>query len=664
MSIIRRLIFLLACWAALAAWATADPPPLISRAGLFAPPQRMSPRISPDGNHLAYLAPHEGVMNVWVRTMGEADDRPVTRDRRGGIPGFQWASDSRHIFFLQDPAGEGQWHIQATDFQDETRQVFDMTPLPGVTARFIAASPRVPTKILIGLNVESPDIYDVYELDFVQGKLKLHTKNPGGIVHWVVDDRLQVLGGTVIEANGGGTLIIRRSPEDDWHSLLVYGPDDIARFVSLAPGNQSVYVVHNMKTEYTGLYRIHLAGPREETIFASAEGDLGHLLLDPLGQTPLAVTVHHQRHEWKALSPTVKDDLEAIRALGAGDFDIISRDADDNRWIMAHRQDNAPLEYFVFYRATKTGVRLFSQQPDLAAATLSLTQPYIIPARDGRDLVAYLTLPQGVPARNLPTVVVVHGGPWDRDEWGFNPLHQWLANRGYAVLSVNYRGSTGLGKSYLTAGHGQWADGIPADLADAVGWAVREGFADKSRVGIMGISFGGYAALMSVVRHPDVYAYAVDIVGYKDLRTLIDSIPAGWTPMRNMFRTRVGDWEKEPELFGEMSPLNGAAKIQRPVFIAQGARDLRVRADEARRMVQAIRQAGGTADYLEFADEGHDFENLSNRLALFAAVEEFLARQIGGRVQPPAAAEEAILDQARQALPAASAPATPPENRP
>ncbi|MBN2432408.1 MAG: S9 family peptidase [Acidobacteria bacterium] len=664
MSITRRLIIQMVCWAALAAWTAAEPPPLIPRAELFAPPQRLSPRISPDGSYLAYLAPYEGVMNIWIRTIGEADDRPVTRDSRGGIPSFQWAWDSRYIFFLQDPAGEGQWHVQATDFQDETRQIFDMTPLPGVAARFIAASPRIPNKILIGLNVESPDIYDVYELDFVQGKLKLHIKNPGGIVHWVVDDRLQVLGGTVIEANGGGTLIIRRSPEDDWHSLLVYGPDDIARFISFAPGNQSVYVVHNMKTEYTGLYRIHLAGPHEESVFTGTESDLDYLLLDVLGQTPLAVTVHHLRHDWKVLSPAVKDDLEAIRALGPGDFDIISRDADDNRWILAHRQDNVPLEYFVFYRATKTGVRLFSQQPDLAAATLSLTQPYIISARDGKDLVAYLTLPQGIPARNLPMVVVVHGGPWDRDEWGFNPLHQWLANRGYAVLAVNYRGSTGLGKSHLTAGHGQWGDGMLADLADATGWAIREGFADKARVGIMGTSFGGYAALMSVVRHPDIYCCAVDIVGYKNLLTLIDSIPAGWTPMRNMFRIRVGDWEKVPDFFRENSPVTQAAKIRPAVLIAQGARDTRVRAEEARRTVQAIRQAGGTVTYLEFSDEGHEFGHPTNRLALYAAVEDFLAERLGGRSEPAAPSETSILDQARAALPAGKEPEKCPENRP
>jgi acetyl esterase/lipase len=655
MRIRSRLFIQTLLWGIMFSGVAAELPPLVSRATLFGPPQNMSPRISPDGNHLAYLAPHNGVMNIWVRTVGEVDDRVITNDTKGGIPGFQWAWNSRLIFFLQDPAGQDQWHVQATDIQDESRQVFDMTPLPGVTARFIATSPKVPTKLLIGLNADSPDIFDVYELDFVEGKLKLHTRNPGGIVHWVVDDRLRVVGGTVIEANGGGMFIVRLPGEENWHPLLVYKPENIARFVSFVPDEKTAFVVHNMKREYTGLYRIRLEGPVEETVFESEEGDLGNLLLDSLGRRPMAATVHHLRHEWHAINPAVKDDLDAIRNLGQGDFDIVSRDADDNRWILSHRQDNAPLEYYVFYRSTKTGVRLFSQQPELDKVTLTLMQPYECTARDGTDLVVYLTLPQGIAARNLPLVAVVHGGPWDRDEWGLNPLHQWLANRGYAVLSVNYRGSTGLGKSFLKAGNGQWGDAILTDIADGVRWAVNQGFAAADKVAVMGISFGGYAALMSAINHPDVYRCAVDIVGYNNLLTLIDSIPAGWTPMRTMFRDRVGDWEKNPDLFRRISPVNQAGKLGLPLFIAQGAKDMRVRAEETRRMVVAARGNGAPVTYLEFADEGHDFANTENRMALYAAVEKFLADHLSGRCEPPLPEEKSVLDKAADALPATPA---------
>ncbi len=620
-------------------------PDLIPRDVLFGNPENTQPQISPDGNFLAYLAPLDGVMNIWVRTLGKKNDRAITADKHRGIRGYGWAWDDEHIIYVQDKDGDENWHINAVVFRNPDAEPRDLTPFDGVQARFVKASKRIPGKMLIQMNKDNPQAHDVYMLDIKSGELTFENKNPGNVLGWTANDDLVVLASTAMNADGGSTILLRKNADADWKPFITHGPDESAGLAAFGGDGMYAYVEHNLKSDKACLFRVNLETFEEELVFEPEKADTGGVFTDPDTHKPLAVSTNYLRKKWHILDDSIRGDFDAIAAIREGDFSVISRDRENSTWLLAFTTDNGPVYYYSYDRGTREAAFLFSNRPELESLELADMKPVVIPARDGMELVCYLTLPKGLDHANLPLVLLVHGGPWARDAWGYDPMHQWLSNRGYAVMAVNFRGSTGFGKEYLNAGNREWAAKMHDDLIDAVNWAVEKGYTDADKVAIMGGSYGGYATLVGAAFTPDVFCCGVDIVGPSNIMTLIESIPPYWAPMLNMFKHRMGDWEKEPEYIKSISPLFKADEIKIPLLIGQGKNDPRVKVREALQIVEALEKKGRDVMYIEFPDEGHGFARPENNKAFNAAVESFLARHLNGRCQPASVEEQELLDK-------------------
>jgi dipeptidyl aminopeptidase/acylaminoacyl peptidase len=389
-----------------------------------------------------------------------------------------------------------------------------------------------------------------------------------------------------------------------------------------------MFISSSLGADTSELRLLRLDDASETTLASDACVDVDEVLVHPTKRTVQAVGFTRSRLEWTTLDPDIAGDFERIAAAHPGDFHLVSRDLADRTWIVLYVRDTAPAAYYTYDRASGETSFLFTTRPALEKAVLAPMVPVDIPSRDGLTLVSYLTLPVGAEPQGLPLVLNVHGGPWARDVWGYDPEAQWLANRGFACLQVNFRGSTGFGKRFLHAADREWGAKMHDDLLDAVSWAVGEGYADPKRVAIYGGSYGGYAALVGAAFTPDVFACAVDIVGPSSLRTLIASIPPYWEPLRRMFTQRIGDPETEPDFLDERSPLTRADAIRCPLLIAQGANDPRVKQAESEQIVAALREHGTPVEYLLFEDEGHGFARPENRLRFYEAAERFLAQHL------------------------------------
>jgi dipeptidyl aminopeptidase/acylaminoacyl peptidase len=437
-------------------------------------------------------------------------------------------------------------------------------------------------------------------------------------------------------ADGGMQVRYRTDDKADWKPAITWGIEDAdGRVIGFTADGKSLWLESSAGRDTLSVVKHDLESGKEELIASDPHADAGQVLFNPLTFEVEAVAFNRERVHWKAIDPKVADDLKVLQEGAPGELSVVNRDRDLQKWVVSYQADVHPADYYLYDRGAKKLTHLFASRPELAKYKLAPMKPVVLRSRDGLELVSYLTLPVGVEAEKLPLVLMVHGGPWARDSWGFDPQAQWLANRGYAVLSVNYRGSTGFGKKFLHAGDREWAGKMHEDLIDAVNWAVKEGIADPKRVAIFGGSYGGYAALVGATFTPEVFACAVDIVGPSNLVTLLKSIPPYWAPMRKLFSVRVGDIEKEEEFLKSRSPLFKADRIRIPMLIAQGANDPRVKQAESEQIVEAIRSAGKPVEYLVFPDEGHGFARPENRLKFYAAAEEFLAKYLGGgRVEP------------------------------
>ncbi len=379
---------------------------------------------------------------------------------------------------------------------------------------------------------------------------------------------------------------------------------------------------------------VDIASGQRRVIAQDPQYDVTGAMVNPRTRVLEAVLFTRARREWQVIDRSVRADFDALRRVRDGDFNVVSRDLADRTWVVAYTVDNGPLYFYTYDRRTRRATPLFSNQPALERYQLARMQPVSYRSRDGLTIHGYLTLPVGVPPRNLPAILLVHGGPWGRDVWGFNSTAQWLANRGYAVLQINFRGSTGYGKAFLNAGDREWAGRMHDDLIDGKRWLVQQGYADARRVGIMGGSYGGYATLVGLAFTPDEFAAGVDIVGPSNIVTLLQSIPPYWESLRATFRRRVGNEETEQEFLRSRSPLFRAENIRAPLLIGQGANDPRVKQAESEQIVEAMRRANRPVEYIVYTDEGHGFARPANRLHFYAKAEEFLARHLGGRAEP------------------------------
>ncbi|MFI5165764.1 MAG: S9 family peptidase [Thermoanaerobaculales bacterium] len=620
--------------AAVSTWA--ELPPLIPREILFGNPVKASPHISPDATRLAYLAPSEaGVLNVWVRTIGKDDDAQLTNDTHRGIRLHVWAEDGKHLLFLQDVAGEENFHVYSADI--DTKVVRDLTPFQGIRAENLLLDRKHPNEMLVGLNLRDRRVFDMYRVDLTTGAVVPDTTNPGDVISWTTDADFQIRAATARNPKDGSqTLRVRDAKDKPWRDLITWPFGENGGIEDFTADGKAAYLESSLGTETTRLIKVDVATGKElVALAADPKSDVGIVMVQPDTHVVEAVSFNVFKPVWKVLDPSVRDDFKLLGELHAGSFNVISRDRADRNWIVVYQVDNGPVGWYAFHRDTHKGELIFVNQPALDKYTLATMQPVTIKARDGMELVGYLTLPVGVAGKNLPLVLNVHGGPWARDNWGYRPDAQWFANRGYACLQVNFRGSTGLGKGYVNAGNGGWGVGaMQHDLSDAVKWAIDKGIADPKRVAIYGGSYGGYATLAGLVFTPELYACGVDIVGPSNIRTLFASIPPYWAPIKSEFVLRVGDVEKDEALNRKISPLFHVDAIRAPLLIGQGANDPRVNVRESNQIAEAMRAKKLPVDYVVYTDEGHGFARPENRLDFNGRTEEFLAKYLGGRAEP------------------------------
>jgi dipeptidyl aminopeptidase/acylaminoacyl peptidase len=612
-----------------------DPRPLIPRRILFADPDRAHVTVSPDGAWLAWLAPHRGVLNIWLAPRQEpAAARPLTDFHTRGLGDYQWAADSRHLLWRRDRDGDEQWHLHALDISDGS--VRDLTPFDGVLAFLVAISPDHPDSVLIGLNRRDRTMHDLYRVALADGALTLVAESDN-FLDWIVDRQLRVRGATRMTEAGETAWL--------WHDGAGWVTGEVvssADSLTTAPlafsaAGDTLFLRDSRGRDTAALVAREVA-TGGETVLAEAESaDTGDILWHPVHHTPQAVSFTAARQRWQLLDPDLAPHFAALHALGDGELHISARSRDQAWWIVALERDDGPRRYWLYEAATRQATFLFSNQAALDGLPLAPMRVVTIPARDGLTLTGYLTLPPGGEGERHPLVLLPHGGPWWRDFWGYNGWHQWLANRGYAALSVNFRGSTGLGKAFLNAGDREWGGAILHDLLDAVAWAVASGSADSDRLAIMGGSFGGYATLAALAFAPDRFACGIDLFGPSSLETLLATVPPYWKPMFELLAQRVGDprTEEGVALLRAHSPLHRAGAIVRPLLIGQGGNDVRVKSAESEQLVASLRGQGIPVTYAYYPDEGHGFARPANRFSFHALAEQFLADHLGGRAEPP-----------------------------
>jgi dipeptidyl aminopeptidase/acylaminoacyl peptidase len=630
--------------ASTASTAAAASTPLIPRSVLFGNPERSSPEISPDGTMLAYLAPDQGVLNVWVRTLGKSDDRVITEDRKRGIRNLAWEYDSKNILYTQDQNGDENWRVFQTNVS--TKKTRDLTPFEKVRADIVGLEPSQPDTVLVQLNKRDPKVFDVYRINLNSGEMKLDTENPGDVSGWQQDHDLQVRAAQVTTDDGGTIIRVRDDAKSPWRDLVKWGADEtLGGLQGFSTDNKSVLVISSLEANAARLVAIDVATGKRTVLAEDPQFDVSFVVTHPKTSKLEAVVFLRERRDFQLLDKSLQPDFDAIRKIRPADISNISRDLADDRWIVTLEGDDAPVYYYLYERPAKKATLLFSNRPALEKYNLAKVKPFEYKARDGMTIYGYLTTPSGTDAKNLPMVIFPHGGPWARDLWGYDPYAQWLANRGYAVLQPNFRSSTGYGKQYLNAGNRQWAGTMRTDLLDAKDWAVKQGVADAAKVCIMGGSYGGYATLAGVSYTPDAFACGVDIVGPSNLNTLLKTIPPYWSTLLAVFHKRMGEDE---EFLKSQSPLFRADQIKAPLLIGQGANDPRVNKAESDQIVAAMRKNEKPVEYYVFPDEGHGFARPENRMAFNAASEKFLALYLGGRFEPPSDAEKKLLESVTQ----------------
>jgi dipeptidyl aminopeptidase/acylaminoacyl peptidase len=631
---------------------------LIPRDVLFGNPDRASPHLSPDGKFLSFLAPVNGVLNVWVGPADNPKDaKPVTADKKRGIRTHFWAYTNKHVLYLQDVDGDENWHVYGVDLQ--SNKTTDLTPLKKVQARIDTVSHKFPEEVLVSLNDRDPALHDVYRLNILTGEKKLVQKNEG-YFGFVADDDYNLRLAIKFTPDGGSTF---RKPDDKggWVDYLKVPQEDSLTTNPVGFNKQGdvLYLIDSRNRDTGALTTLNLKSDKQEVVASNDKADAGGVMTHPTENTIQAVSFAYERQQWVFKDKAVEQDFKTLQQVADGEVNVVSRTKDDTQWVVAFLMDDGPVRYYHYDRPTKKSTFLFTNKTALENVKLQKMHPVTIKSRDGLNLVCYLTLPphptlspqgggegrvrrpgadkegKGRPDQPVPMVLDVHGGPWGRDTWGLNPTHQFLANRGYAVLSVNFRGSTGFGKKFVNAGDKEWAGKMHDDLIDAVNWAVAEKIAPKDKVAIMGGSYGGYATLVGMTFTPDVFACGVDIVGPSNLVTLLKSIPPYWKPILDMFKARVGDLNTADgkKLLEERSPLNRADQIKKPLLIGQGANDPRVKQAESDQIVKAMQDKKIPVTYVLFSDEGHGFARPENRLAFYAVTEAFLAKHLGGRYE-------------------------------
>jgi dipeptidyl aminopeptidase/acylaminoacyl peptidase len=615
----------------------------------FADPVRTGASISPDGTQIGYLASEENRLNVWIEPVDGGEPVCVTHDHNRGIHSYHWTGDPRWLLYTQDDDGDENWHIFRVDLERPDEPAVELTPFPKVVVHFELLD-EDPHLALITMNRRRPDMVDVHRLHIVTGNIEPVAENPGEVAGWILGSSGAIFAKTLDDK--GDETIHRWDPDTGLTALATFsGADNPLSLAPLqpTPSGDGLWVGSNRLSEHTQLVHISAADGTETVVAAHETMGVDETAAVRPADTPpplirsrdtgdlLAVRFLGDRQHIEVLDPEFAPVLAALSKLFEGDLASISSDKAGQRWVVSFTHDTDPGVTYFYDHPTGESRLLFRPYEHLDPASLAPMMPVTISSRDGLELHSFLTLPKGVEPSGLPLVLLVHGGPWFRDKWGFNPRVQLLANRGYAVLQVNMRGSTGYGKSFTRAAIGEFAGTMHEDLVDGVRWAVAEGIADPDRVVIFGGSYGGYSALVGATFTPEVFAAAIDYCGISSLANFIRTLPI---QVRRYLQSNwflyVGD-PADPEQEADMlarSPITRLDAICRPLLVIQGANDVRVVQEESDAVVEALRARGADVEYLVKDNEGHGFTNPENNIDMFRTIERFLARTIGGEIGP------------------------------
>ncbi len=607
-------------------------PPVIPLRDFFRNPVGAAYQVSSGGEYISWLAPWENRLNVFVQPAdGSAEPRRLTDATKRDISGYFWSAKDQ-IVYLQDDGGDENFHLYAVGADGGGKH--DLTPFPGVRVGVVDDLRDDEDHILISMNKRDARVFDVFRLNTRSGDMELVAENPGSVSSWVTDHEGKVR--AAVQTDGVNTELLTRAAEDQpFRKVLSTNFRESVDPLFFTYDNKELYASSNLGRDKAAIVRIDPATGKElEVLFEHPEVDTGQLLGSDKRKVLTAAvftrdkTEYHFFDEWRR---QLQEKLE--KKLPGVEVALSSMNRDEDRFIVRTHSDRSRGAYWFYDAKTDELRKLADVSPWLDEEQLSPMVPVRIPARDGLELPAYLTLPPGVEPKGLPAVLLVHGGPWARDDWGFDGGAQFLANRGYAVLQVNFRGSTGYGRDFWEKGFKQWGKKMQDDVTDAAKWLVGEGIADPERIAIYGGSYGGYAALAGMAFTPDVYAAGISFVGPSNLFTLLATVPPYWEPMRKMQYEMIGDPDKEKDLLTAASPLFSADKIRAPLLIAQGANDPRVKKAESDQIVAALKARGIDVPYIVKDNEGHGFANEENRMYFYRAVEKFLAKHLGGRIE-------------------------------
>ncbi|HEX9309806.1 MAG TPA: S9 family peptidase [Gemmatimonadaceae bacterium] len=620
-------------------------PPLLDRELFFGNPEISGAQISPDGRYVSFLKPYKDTRNIWVKSVNDsyANAKLITNDTRRPVTAYFWSRDGKYILYAQDSLGNENFNVYAVDpasspaAGQEIPTARNLTAAKGVRAA-IYEVPRVDPDIMyVGLNDRDKAWHDLYRVHISTGQRELLHKNTERIVGWVFDNagkqRLAVR-----TTDKGDTEILRVDPSG---LTLVYscGVFETCNPVRFNKDNSKVYIETNKGApDLTRLVLFDPATKTEQLVESDPLNrvDFGSAIFSDVTNDLVATTYVDDRTRVYFKDPAWEKDYKLIKSrLPNKEINVTSTTNDEQTWMVVASSDREPGERYIFDRNTKKLTPQYKVFDKLPREALAPQKPISYPSTDGLIVPAYLTLPVGVAAKNLPLVVFPHGGPWGRDTWGYSSIAQFLANRGYAVLQPNFRSSTGYGKKFLNAGNNEWGQKMQDDLTNGVRYLVSQGIVDPKRVGIMGGSYGGYATLAGLAFTPDVYAAGVSIVGPSNLITLLNSIPPYWESIRTIFNERMGNPNTPAGLaqLKRQSPLNSADKIKAPLLVVQGANDPRVNRAESEQIVMALRDRGFPVEYILAPDEGHGFARPINNLVLFTSAEKFLAKHLGGRYE-------------------------------
>ncbi len=611
---------------------------LIPREVLFGNPEKTMVRLSSNGQQISYLANFNGVLNIFTAKIETPHEGvAITKDTGRGIRQYFWLYDNQHIVYLKDDGGDENWRIHVVNISIKEDKTF--TP-EKVNAQIYHVSDKFPEEILVGLNDRDPSYHDVYRLNILTGEKILILQNDRHFSDFIFDDDYNLRFATITTEGGGAesfkATLTAEPGKYTWESFMKVGLEDVytTEPLGITKDGNILYMLDSRGYDLNVLKEINLETKAETVLAQGKKADIGSIMSHPHTGIIEAYSTNYLRPEWICLDKEIEDHLNTIKQTLKGEVGVASRTLDDHLWVVTDLKDDGPIGYYLYNKDKKALTFLFNQRENLTKYQLAKMEGLVIKARDGLELPSYLTKPINAKGP-VPLILLVHGGPVARDAWGYYPEAQWLANRGYAVLQVNYRASTGFGKSFISKGDREWGAKMHEDLLDAVNWAIKEGIADPAKIAIYGGSYGGYAALWGAAHSGDVFKCAVDIVGPSNLQTLMATIPPYWKPFLEQLYQRIGDNRTEEglALLKERSPLTHVDKIHIPVLIAQGEKDPRVKQAESEQIVAAMKVKNLGYIYMLFMDEGHGFARPENKFAFYAVAERFLADNLGGKFE-------------------------------